>query len=88
MEGVVADYEQLVLFDLASYNSQQTSVEEKALAIRKVESLEQIEGFEPQQVAVVASSMDGSPIDPSTGGVKGKRPSKKDKLRAAAARAQ
>ncbi|MBW4525069.1 MAG: hypothetical protein KME18_07710 [Phormidium tanganyikae FI6-MK23] len=40
----MADYEQPVLFDLASYNSQQISVEEKALDIRKVGSLEQIEG--------------------------------------------
>jgi hypothetical protein len=42
---------------------------------------ERIEGFEPTEVAV--------PVDASgTGGVKGKRPSKKDKLRAAAQAAQ
>jgi ATP-dependent RNA helicase RhlE len=37
---------------------------------------EQIAGFEPNDTAV--------PTEPDTGGVKGKRPSKKDKLRAAA----
>jgi ATP-dependent RNA helicase RhlE len=41
---------------------------------------EEIEGFEPTRTDPVAA--------PSTGGIKGKRPSKKDKLRAAAARAQ
>lgn len=46
--------------------------------------LEQIEGFEPTEVAVAA----GAGPDPATGGIKGKRPSKKDKLRAAAARGQ
>ena len=39
--------------------------------------LEQVAGFEPLEAA---------PAAPSTGGIKGKRPSKKDKLRAAAAR--
>jgi ATP-dependent RNA helicase RhlE len=44
--------------------------------------LEQVEGFEPLQTAVeVPAGTDA----PSTGGIKGKRPSKKDKLRAAAA---
>jgi ATP-dependent RNA helicase RhlE len=38
---------------------------------------EQVPGFEPAQVA--------APAGPGTGGIKGKRPSKKDKLRAAAA---
>ena len=52
-------------------------------------ALEQVEGFEPLQTAPVAlPALDGSPIDTSTGGIKGKRPSKKDKLRAAAARSQ
>ena len=47
--------------------------------------LEQIEGFEPQEASPVAPlSVNGQVIDTSTGGVKGKRPSKKDKLRAAA----
>jgi superfamily II DNA/RNA helicase len=47
--------------------------------------LEQIEGFEPQEASPVAPlSVNGEVIDTSTGGVKGKRPSKKDKLRAAA----
>jgi superfamily II DNA/RNA helicase len=43
---------------------------------------EQIAGFEPQQEAVSAQVVDTS----GNGGVKGLRPSKKDKLRAAAAR--
>ncbi len=41
--------------------------------------LEEVAGFEPSEVATQA--------EPGTGGVKGKRPSKKDKLRAAAAAA-
>jgi superfamily II DNA/RNA helicase len=41
---------------------------------------EQIAGFEPQETA--------PPESAATGGIKGKRPSKKDKLRAAAARGQ
>ncbi|MEO7159092.1 MAG: DEAD/DEAH box helicase [Polaromonas sp.] len=44
---------------------------------------EQVAGFEPVEIQQV------NPADPSsTGGIKGKRPSKKDKLREAAARAQ
>ena len=44
---------------------------------------EQVEGFEPLETQAPNAA------DPaSTGGIKGKRPSKKDKLRAAAARAQ
>lgn len=44
---------------------------------------EQVEGFEPLETLAPNAA------DPaSTGGIKGKRPSKKDKLRAAAARAQ
>jgi superfamily II DNA/RNA helicase len=44
---------------------------------------EQVEGFEPVEV------LPPNPADPlSTGGIKGKRPSKKDKLREAAERAQ
>lgn len=46
--------------------------------------LEQVEGFEPLQAASGAPPGDAAP---STGGIKGKRPSKKDKLRAAAAAA-
>ena len=42
--------------------------------------LEAVAGFEPSEVA--------THTEPGTGGVKGKRPSKKDKLRAAAAAAQ
>ena len=42
---------------------------------------EQIAGFEPVEVATPVVDM--APV-PGTGGVKGKRPSKKDKLRAAA----
>ena len=40
-------------------------------------------GFEPVESAGAA---DGGDCAPGTGGIKGKRPSKKDKLRAAAAR--
>ena len=43
-------------------------------------SREQIEGFEPEETAV--------DVPASTGGIKGKRPNKKDKLRAAATREQ
>jgi len=43
---------------------------------------EQIEGYEPVEVEPAP----GAAAAPGTGGVKGKRPSKKDKLRAAAAR--
>jgi len=43
--------------------------------------LEQVEGFEPLE-AIPATEAAG--LAPSTGGIKGKRPSKKDKLRAAA----
>jgi superfamily II DNA/RNA helicase len=43
---------------------------------------EQIAGFEPIEVAVPRN-----PVGPDNGGIKGKRPSKKDKLRAAAAAA-
>ena len=47
---------------------------------------EQVPGFEPTEVApALASSQSRSATGESTGGVKGKRPSKKDKLRAAAA---
>ena len=48
--------------------------------------LEQVPGFEPQQLAATAPvAPDGTPVDTSVGGIKGKRPSKKDKLRALAA---
>ena len=43
-------------------------------------SLEVLEGFEPTEVPPPVS-----PLNDGTGGIKGKRPSKKDKLRAAAA---
>lgn len=46
--------------------------------------LEQVAGFEPLQAAISAPLETATP---STGGIKGKRPSKKDKLRAAAAAA-
>lgn len=49
--------------------------------------LEHVEEFEPSPAApATAPSADGSPVDRAGGGIKGKRPSKKDKLRAAAAR--
>jgi ATP-dependent RNA helicase RhlE len=52
-------------------------------------ALEQVAGFEPQEVAAVATpALDATAGVPGTGGIKGKRPSKKDKLRAAAAREQ
>jgi ATP-dependent RNA helicase RhlE len=44
---------------------------------------EHIEGFEPVDVATPMAI----PVGPNNGGIKGKRPSKKDKLRAAAAQA-
>ncbi len=47
---------------------------------------EQIAGFEPVVTAVSASTE--SPTDTSNGGIKGKRKSKKDKLREAAARGE
>jgi ATP-dependent RNA helicase RhlE len=50
--------------------------------------LETVEGFEPVETAVAAAPTDGGPSAPSNGGIKGKRPSKKDKLRAAAARGE
>jgi superfamily II DNA/RNA helicase len=46
--------------------------------------LEIVEGFEPQETQAAPPPLG---FDPSTGGIKGKRPSKKDKLRAAAAAA-
>jgi ATP-dependent RNA helicase RhlE len=45
-------------------------------------TLEQVAGFEPTELAPEPSA---DPATPSNGGVKGSRPSKKDKLRAAAA---
>ena len=45
---------------------------------------ERIEGFEPVQPKTPVATTDLAPV-PGTGGIKGKRPSKKDKLRAAAA---
>nr|WP_315235726.1 DEAD/DEAH box helicase [uncultured Albidiferax sp.] len=47
-------------------------------------SREEIAGFEPVELP----STDVAPAAPSNGGIKGKRPSKKDKLRAAAAAGQ
>lgn len=41
---------------------------------------EQVEGFEPKEVAPPATA-----ANDGTGGIKGRRPSKKDKLRAALA---
>lgn len=45
---------------------------------------ERVAGFEPAPRTVVAATVDRAEI-PGTGGIKGKRPSRKDKLRAAAA---
>ena len=47
---------------------------------------EQVAGFEPAEVAPDASATAKAAAPAGTGGIKGKRPSKKDKLRAAAAR--
>lgn len=47
--------------------------------------LEQVAGFEPLETA---PPVNNSPDAPGNGGIKGSRPSKKDKLRAAAARGQ
>ena len=53
---------------------------------------EQIPGFEPKEVppaeAAPAEGAKPGKLPPGTGGIKGKRPSKKDKLRAAQAQAQ
>lgn len=46
---------------------------------------ERIDGFEPTDAPIPAPS--ATPAAPNNGGIKGKRPSKKDKLRAEAARA-
>ena len=45
---------------------------------------EEVQGFEPVEVAVASAAR----ADAGAGGIKGKRPSKKDKLRAAAAAAK
>ena len=50
--------------------------------------LESVEGFEAVETAVATAPNHSEPSAPSNGGIKGKRPSKKDKLRAAAARGQ
>jgi ATP-dependent RNA helicase RhlE len=47
---------------------------------------EQVAGFEPKDKVPSLSATDLAPV-PGTGGIKGKRPSKKDKLRAAAQQA-
>jgi len=48
-------------------------------------ALEQIEGFEPEQTACIPEPLsEQALLDRANGGIKGKRPSKKDKLRAAA----
>jgi superfamily II DNA/RNA helicase len=45
---------------------------------------EQVPGFEPTPTEKIAAAKTGPGAAPGTGGIKGKRPSKKDKLRAAA----
>ena len=47
-------------------------------------ALEQVEGFEPQEAAATEPADAHLLNDQANGGIKGKRPSKKDKLRAAA----
>jgi ATP-dependent RNA helicase RhlE len=49
---------------------------------------EQVAGFEPQAAAPEATPTGSTTPGAPTGGIKGRRPSKKDKLRAAAAAAQ
>jgi superfamily II DNA/RNA helicase len=48
--------------------------------------IETVPGFEPAAPAAAPDAPDALPLSPSNGGVKGKRPSKKDKLRALAAK--
>jgi ATP-dependent RNA helicase RhlE len=48
-------------------------------------ALESEPGFEAQEVTTTAANAPDAPAETGNGGVKGKRPSKKDKLRAAAA---
>lgn len=69
-----------------SFVSADTEAHFRLIAKRQSLSLplEHIAGFEPQQTATPAAP----PLDLGTGGIKGKRPSKKDKLRAVAARGQ
>jgi len=69
-----------------SFVSAQTEAHFRLIETRQhmVLPREQAPGFEPVEQA--APVVDLAPV-PGTGGVKGKRPSKKDKLRAAAARA-
>lgn len=51
--------------------------------------LEVVAGFEPLETPPTPAPVTaGLPYDPATGGIKGKRPSKKDKIREAAARGQ
>lgn len=47
---------------------------------------ERIDGFEPAPIDPSLTAAATSPTSPENGGIKGKRPSKKDKLRAAAAK--
>ena len=47
---------------------------------------ERIDGFEPAPIDPSLTAAATSPASPENGGIKGKRPSKKDKLRAAAAK--
>jgi superfamily II DNA/RNA helicase len=51
-------------------------------------ALESVPGYEAQEVPPPASTSPDAPAGTGSGGVKGLRPSKKDKLRAAALRAE
>jgi len=69
-----------------SFVSADTEAHWRLLARRQQHELpiEQVPGFEPVEPA---SQSDRAPV-PGTGGIKGKRPSKKDKLRAVAAKGE
>ena len=76
-----------------SFVSQETLAHWRLIEKRQQLNLprEQIAGFEPIEMPArqaAGSTENAGPAELSTGGIKGKRPSKKDKLRAAAAAAE
>ena len=70
-----------------SFVSADTQAQWRLIEKRRRLSLprEQVAGFEPTEVAPDGTAPAPAAAAPGTGGVKGKRPSKKDRLRAAAA---